>query len=322
MIELNFKVVCRLSPIEEEEDGSKKKIKLNQELEEKITRNFSFTEEITPRITQDMTKLQIQQEIDRSYNEMIQQLLNFIETHAQQSEQNNRPNISNDWLVTQYRSLIKQIFYLSNNIGIDRAMEIYQQIMDRMRILEIPFVDGELSEESLEMMNQQVLKKRRYRLQYLERKNINEKLRKMAENKNLNLKEISRRLKAYGRKNNHANVGYVFDEQKQIRKGKTGIINAFKDYWKNIFTARNIGSFNFIKDGEYTQNIDYEKQNFTIDDLTDTIRELKNNKSPGPNGLLNEVFKALNIKELQKLLILYNTIWKLNCMPQPGKRQT
>jgi hypothetical protein len=60
----------------------------------------------------------------------------------------------------------------------------------------------------------------------------------------------------------------------------------------------------------------YLDKPITMDELCKTIRNTKNRKTPGPDGILNEQIKNLNHFWLNKLLVLYNNIIETQQIPR------
>ena len=54
----------------------------------------------------------------------------------------------------------------------------------------------------------------------------------------------------------------------------------------------------------------------TMDELVDTVKLFKNNKSPGPDGIPVEFFKWLNADGLSCILEILNECWENNVMPE------
>ena len=60
----------------------------------------------------------------------------------------------------------------------------------------------------------------------------------------------------------------------------------------------------------------------TMAELNDAIRRLKNKKSPGKDGVSNEMIKHLGPTARQKLLELYNLSWNSGIFPAAWKEAT
>ena len=58
---------------------------------------------------------------------------------------------------------------------------------------------------------------------------------------------------------------------------------------------------------------------FTMADLSDAIKRLKNKKSPGKDGVCNEMIKHLGLSARNKLLELFNLSWKSGIFPSAWK---
>ena len=60
----------------------------------------------------------------------------------------------------------------------------------------------------------------------------------------------------------------------------------------------------------YDTEADVKQDSFTKEELNEAIRRLKNNKTPGPNGVTSELIKLLNEEARGKLLELLNKCWE------------
>ena len=60
----------------------------------------------------------------------------------------------------------------------------------------------------------------------------------------------------------------------------------------------------------------------TIAELKKAIKKLKKKKSPGPDGIPNEMIMNLVIITLSKVLEIFNLIWKNGDIPQIWKKAT
>ena len=60
-------------------------------------------------------------------------------------------------------------------------------------------------------------------------------------------------------------------------------------------------------------------QPFTVHELKDATRKLKNKKSPGKDGVTNEMIKRLGQGARQKLLDVFNQSWTLGVFPTAWK---
>ena len=56
-------------------------------------------------------------------------------------------------------------------------------------------------------------------------------------------------------------------------------------------------------------------ENFSIEELRMVIRKLKNNKSPGPDGIPTEFLKYLDEEGLEIVLDILNDCWRRGIMP-------
>jgi len=63
---------------------------------------------------------------------------------------------------------------------------------------------------------------------------------------------------------------------------------------------------------DVTRQID---ENFTMDELNTALKQAKNNKSSGPDGICNEILKNLPLGGKVFLLAVYNDIWKTEKLP-------
>ena len=59
-----------------------------------------------------------------------------------------------------------------------------------------------------------------------------------------------------------------------------------------------------------------DEGNFTIQNLRDAISKIKGGKAPGPDGVLGELFKALDAQGEEILLDIYNKIWRSGDVPR------
>ena len=66
---------------------------------------------------------------------------------------------------------------------------------------------------------------------------------------------------------------------------------------------------------ETSQNSDHLGP-WTRDELDEAIGPLKNNKTPGPDGIPAELFKMLTDAAREKLLSLYNNLWGTDQLPR------
>ena len=53
-----------------------------------------------------------------------------------------------------------------------------------------------------------------------------------------------------------------------------------------------------------------------MDELIETVKLFKNNKSPGPDGIPMEFFKLLDAEGLNCILDILNDCWENNIMPE------
>lgn len=105
------------------------------------------------------------------------------------------------------------------------------------------------------------------------------------------------------------------------------ITNTLADTFESNFSSKNYSQeFN-----EYKTEIEKEPLNVNLDDnnplnkpitqaeLTAVIKELKNNSSPGPDGIPYEIIKYFPEETLDYLLKIYNHIWENNTYPNKWK---
>ena len=59
-----------------------------------------------------------------------------------------------------------------------------------------------------------------------------------------------------------------------------------------------------------------DEGNFTIQNLRDAISKIKGGKAPGPDGVLGELFRALDAQGEEILLDIYNKIWRSGDVPR------
>lgn len=59
---------------------------------------------------------------------------------------------------------------------------------------------------------------------------------------------------------------------------------------------------------------------FTLRELTPCIKELKNNRCPGPDTITFEMIKHLPIETIEVLLNIYNYIWQNHIYPEQWKK--
>ena len=64
------------------------------------------------------------------------------------------------------------------------------------------------------------------------------------------------------------------------------------------------------------------QENITMTELRKAIAQLKKKKSPGPDGITNEMLKYLGNTALQKLLDIFNHSWKSGEVPQCWREAT
>ena len=60
-------------------------------------------------------------------------------------------------------------------------------------------------------------------------------------------------------------------------------------------------------------------KDFSLQELNDALESLKNNKSPGPDKITNEMLQHLGPIAKAKLLEIYNNSWKKGQVPQIWK---
>ena len=60
-------------------------------------------------------------------------------------------------------------------------------------------------------------------------------------------------------------------------------------------------------------------ENFTIEELKQAIRKLKNNKATGEDEISGEMLKSADENVLQHLLLLFNDVWQNESPPQEWK---
>ena len=58
----------------------------------------------------------------------------------------------------------------------------------------------------------------------------------------------------------------------------------------------------------------------TLQELDHALKKLKLKKSPGPDGITNEMLTHLNTTARLKLLEIFNMIWKEGRVPQTWKK--
>ena len=61
---------------------------------------------------------------------------------------------------------------------------------------------------------------------------------------------------------------------------------------------------------------DVETHAISLDELKFIMKRLKNNKSPGPNGIPTVFFKWLNDEALQEILSILNNCWSQETFPE------
>ena len=57
------------------------------------------------------------------------------------------------------------------------------------------------------------------------------------------------------------------------------------------------------------------KQSITLHELKLAMKKLKTKKSPGPDGISNEMLKHLGCAAVRKLLKVYNSSWESGNLP-------
>ena len=94
------------------------------------------------------------------------------------------------------------------------------------------------------------------------------------------------------------NVGDI-----QIEKGKTKEVKKEINEWKK-------------QSGESTEVMD---KRIMREELNDALKALQTKKSPGPDGISNEMLMNIGEKTKRKLLQIFNTTWKTGTVPRKWK---
>ena len=76
------------------------------------------------------------------------------------------------------------------------------------------------------------------------------------------------------------------------------------------------------KERRKTDSHDAMKEDITMAELKKAIRQLKKKKSPGPDGVTNEMLQHLGNTTTQKLLDIFNLSWRSGQVPQCWKEAT
>ena len=91
--------------------------------------------------------------------------------------------------------------------------------------------------------------------------------------------------------------------------------NTFADYFGKVQWARNNDIYQRRQEAPdlepiYDTEAEVKQDSFTNKELNEAISRLKNNKTPGPNGVTSDLIKLLNEEAGRKPLELLNTCWE------------
>lgn len=98
--------------------------------------------------------------------------------------------------------------------------------------------------------------------------------------------------------------------------------NEYGEYFGNLFKQSSSNNFDHIvhkmvNDGlNNSKYIDILDQEFTLNEITDTIKEVKHNKSHGNDQIINEMFKSAESSVSPLILKLFNCILKSEYFPE------
>jgi hypothetical protein len=93
------------------------------------------------------------------------------------------------------------------------------------------------------------------------------------------------------------------------------MIEEFASNWEEIFKSNNKKSLNnFIENTSY-KRIEENDDIILYSEFNKIINELKNNKSPGPNGITNEMIIVLGKQEKFLIFKALKLVWKHKCIP-------
>ena len=91
--------------------------------------------------------------------------------------------------------------------------------------------------------------------------------------------------------------------------------DTFADYFGKVQWARNNDIDQQRQEAPdlepiYDTGAEVKQDSFTKEELNEAISRLKNNKTPGPNGVTSELIKLLDEEARGKLLELSNECWE------------
>ena len=91
--------------------------------------------------------------------------------------------------------------------------------------------------------------------------------------------------------------------------------DTFADYFEKVQWARNNDIDQQRQEAPdvepiYDTEAEVKQDSFTKEELNEAISILKNNKTPGPNGVTSELIKLLDEEARGKLLELLNNCWE------------
>jgi hypothetical protein len=92
-------------------------------------------------------------------------------------------------------------------------------------------------------------------------------------------------------------------------------INAFSQHYKNLWTDANY-------DQKEWSSYTYDNDAITLDELEETIKNLKNGKAPGDNNVSSEFYKYVSVNFKLRLVNFLNNIYANGTIPRRWNNAT
>jgi hypothetical protein len=305
----------------------RKRIKMNKHQIETELKDFSFSKDIDEYINKikcsNTSRVEKENYIDLTFSHIVEEIYQTLKRSEAKYVNNSKiDDISKDYKIQQLSRLKKKMFHYYTKLNTRNENENQaklQTLSNELKKHDINLDMNKLLDTTyLKSIETQVCKKRRRRLYSLKSEKIKKNIDKISK-LDLTLKQISMKIKRINNNKNCEIPNYVFGDDKKIHRGKKDMIQAYKNYWEKIFRSINKHSLkNFLNDVPIHKiGDDFSCATFTCDEFWQIIDNLKMGKSPGPNGLTNEMITSLPKTELFKLLYIYKQVWKYKYIPKP-----
>lgn len=275
-----------------------------------IFKDFTFSDSVNVNHTTE----NIEEEIDRAIEQIVKELSDKLKEHTKKE----KTELMNG-KINFYNSLKKKLSYLNATYIKNTENYNYQKLKEITKNTSLTInlqldMKGKIND-----IGKQINALKKNRIYKMNRKKTLKLIEDSKnENRKLTLKQISSKIK-YSGSNSISPISYVRNGD-EIIIGKEKIIKCFEEFWKDTFKKKDTENYsgNIKKVTVPEENlIKISKENFIK-----LIKELKNDKSPGPDGITNEVFKCLKDEDLMKIYKIYEMIWNTDYIPKSWKRST